>query len=83
MTSLDRLQIYLAEAIRNTSAKQYRRVSEALVPVLPTVVSALAEIAADCTSTKAQRLQASEMLMALWQRCVRDEANERDHATKQ
>jgi hypothetical protein len=73
MTSLDRLKVYLVEAIKRTTAKEYRKVSAALIPALPNLVETLSQVIADDTTTSAQRLQAADMLMCLWARCIRDE----------
>jgi hypothetical protein len=81
MNNIEKLHLYLQEAIRRTTAKEYRKVSDALIPVLPDLVKALSQVIADSTATPAQRLQAADMLIALWGRCLREEDRERKHLT--
>ena len=82
MNNLDKLYLYMTEAIRRTSAKEYARVSAALIPVLPDLVTALKQVITDTSTTPAQRLQAAGMLQALWARCLRDEDRKQKHLTK-
>lgn len=82
MTSLDRLTLYMTEAIRRTTAREYRTVSAALIPVLPDLVSALKSVITDHNTTPAQRLQSAEMLMTLFARCLRDEDRKQKHLTR-
>ncbi len=82
MTSLDRLHVYLVEAIRRTTGREYKTVSAALIPVLPDLIKALSQVIADGTATPAQRLQAADMLMALFARCIRDEDRKQKHYVK-
>jgi 5'-deoxynucleotidase YfbR-like HD superfamily hydrolase len=81
MTSLDRLTLYLQEAIQRTTAKEYQKVSAALIPVLPDLVNALKQVTTDADTTAAQRLRAAEMLMMLWTRCLRDEDRRQTQST--
>lgn len=48
--------------------------------MLPDLVTALSQVIADTTTTSAQRLQAADMLMTLWGRCLRDEDRKQKHA---
>jgi long-subunit acyl-CoA synthetase (AMP-forming) len=71
----------MIEAIRRTTAKEYKKVSAALIPVLPDLVTALGQVITDNQTTPAQRLQAAGMLQALWARCLRDEDRKQKHLT--
>lgn len=82
MTSLERLALYMTEAIRQTTAREYKKISAALIPVLPDLVTALSQVIADGATTPAQRLQAADMLMALFARCIRDEDRKQKHSVK-
>jgi hypothetical protein len=82
MNNLEKLHLYMVEAIRRTTAKEYRKVSAALIPVLPDLVTALKQVITDNQTTPAQRLQAAGMLQALWARCLRDEDRKQKQLTK-
>jgi ribosomal protein L35 len=48
--------------------------------MLPDLVNALKQVITDNHTTPAQRLQAADMLMTLWGRCLRDEDRKQKHA---
>jgi len=73
MTNLERLHFHLIEAVKRTSAGQYKKVSAALIQVLPALVQSLTDVVADSSTTPGQRLQAAEMLMTMLARCIRDD----------
>ncbi len=65
MNAQERLQFYLNESIKSVSDKRYRKVSEALVEVLPSFVKALHETILDPQATKSSRALALSMLNSL------------------
>jgi hypothetical protein len=74
--TLDKLTFYLQAVIEKTGVAKYRSVSAALLPVLPQMIQAIADVIADPGTTAAQRIQCAEMLMSLWGRCRADEYRE-------
>lgn len=79
--SLTRLGFYLQEAIRNTDDRKFARISQALLPMLPEIAEELKRIAIG-DGTTAQKLQAIEMILQCWGRCLKVEDRKQKHLTK-
>jgi len=79
--TLTRLGFYLQEAIRNTDDKKFARVSQALLPMLPEIAEELKRLAVG-DGTTAQKLQAIEMILQCWSRCLKVEDRKQKHLTK-
>jgi hypothetical protein len=80
---LTRLGFFLQQAITNTEDKKFTRVSQALLPMLPEIAEALKRIAiGDGDGTTAQKLQAIEMILQCWNRCLKVEDRKQNHLTK-
>jgi len=78
---LSRLGFYLQQAIKNTEDKKFVRVSQALLPMLPEIAEELKRIAIG-DGTTAQKLQAIEMILQCWSRCVKVEDRKQKNLTK-
>ena len=65
MNSQERLQIYLTESLKKVTDGKYRRVSEALIEVLPDFVRSLHQTILDKESTRSERASSLSMLNSL------------------
>jgi hypothetical protein len=70
MTALDRLSTLLAAAADRVGTEKLRGIGQALIPAMPQVVEALQEIICDPGSSPAVRLEAIQLLMSMWSRCI-------------
>jgi hypothetical protein len=79
---LTRLGFYLQEAIATAGEKQLSRVSQAIVPLLPDIVSELKNLAVSNETTPAQKLQAIEMILQCWSRCLKVGVKKQEYQMK-
>src|SRR5450631_2923020 len=82
MTPLDKISFYLQAALDKCRSKDCRQISDALRPILPELCAALQGVVTSPESTAAQKLQASSILMAAWQRCLQAEGKNKAEETK-
>jgi hypothetical protein len=69
----EKLSLYLQSALDKVTSGEFRRISDALRPVLPEVVGLLHSIAISESSTMADKKWALDTLLSIWQKCIGDE----------